>query len=106
MSQDFVLLDLRNDLKDKAFNANEKINHNLIQLNPHVKLLPVSEDDSAIQDMSELKYFSYIHEILVHNSEIIGFDYPKLDLGLSFAFSTKEKVYKPISTYLEKISQN
>lgn len=94
------LIDLDKDLQDKAFKANKKINFALKQVNQNVKLLPESVNDPIIQDMSECMYFRTIYEVIQSNSNLIGFNYPDIEINFTFAYKTKEKVYKPISEYL------
>ena len=98
------VLDFHEDTKGKAFDANTKININLKQLNGNIELLPESEDDERIQDMSELKYLRTVYEILYENSKLIGFDYPLIESDLSFAFNTKDKIYIPINNYFVKLT--
>ncbi|WP_099475523.1 hypothetical protein [Acinetobacter pittii] len=96
-------INMQNDLDGHAFEANKKINSNLTQLSNEIKLLPESIVDLSGEKLSLLKYLSQINETIYKNSLLLGFDYPKYEEDITFAFNTLEKVYEPINKYFISI---
>lgn len=101
---DILLLDMHQDTGDTTFKANQKINHNLAQINPNIRLLPESANDPDVNGMPFLKYLSLVNKTIHHNSLLIGFDYPLLEKNFAFAHQAAIKVYKPIAEYFEKLA--
>ena len=103
---DIQLLDMHQDTGDSTFKANKKINHNLAQISPNVRLLPEHPTDPNVKGMSFLKYLSLVNETIHHNSLLIGFDYSLLEKNFGFAHQATEKIYRPIAEYFEKLTAN
>ena len=101
---DILLLDMHQDTGDTTFKANQKINHNLAQLNPNIRLLPESINDPDVNGMPFLKYLSLVNKTIHHNSLLIGFDYPLREKNSAPAHQVVEEVYKPIAEYFEKLA--
>lgn len=103
---DILLLDMDQDTGDTTFKANQKINHNLAQLNPNIRLLPESVNDPDVNGMPFSGYSNLVNETIHHNSLLIGFDYPLREKNSAPAHQVVEEVYKPIAEYFEKLAAN
>lgn len=100
---DIKLLDMSQQ-GDPTFIANQKINHNLLQINKDVKLLPESPSDASIKNLPFLKYLHVVNEIIHHNSMLIGFSYPLLEINTESPPEIVKKVYQPISEYIQTLT--
>ena len=88
---DIQLLDMHQDTGDSTFKANKKINHNLAQISPNVRLLPEHPTDPNVKGMSFLKYLSLVNETIHHNSLLIGFDYSLLEKTLDLLIKQQRR---------------
>ena len=100
ISMDILLL----DTDDTTFKANQKINHNLAQLNPNIRLLPESVNDPDVNGMPFSGYLNLVNETIYHNSRLIGFLYPWREIKLESHQQAVKKIYEPIAKYFEHLS--
>ena len=101
---DILLLDMDQDTGDTTLKANQKINHNLAQINPNIRLLPENPNDPDVKGLSFSKYLNLVNETIHHNSLLIGFDYPLREKNSAPAHQVVEEVYRPIAEYFEKLT--
>ncbi len=91
----------QSNLVEKSFEANKKINQNLLKANPEAEALPVEASDARIENMTALKYLWALHLINTRNSKLIEFNYPGVEADFGFSYQPKKELIKPADDFFE-----